>query len=154
MIFNWNDSKSPQVSRTLLGILADINNAVVWMVSSRPLVSKSSSTSTNPLVTVPNAPITIGIIVTLMFHSFFCSLARSKCLSLSFSSVLLCKSPLFGRSSFFLFFSFFFFFLLTISRFGCLAEIRRSVCISKSQRIFYVCFSWTGSGLCLYHLFV
>ena len=30
-----------------------------------------------PLVTVPNAPITIGIIVTCMFHSFLSSLARS-----------------------------------------------------------------------------
>ena len=34
-----------------------------------------------PLVTVPNAPITIGIIVTCMLHSFFNSLARSRYLS-------------------------------------------------------------------------
>ena len=35
MVFNWNlsDSKSPQVSRTLLSILADLNNTVVWTVS-------------------------------------------------------------------------------------------------------------------------
>ena len=31
-----------QVSRTLLSIQADLNNAVVWMVSSCPLISKSS----------------------------------------------------------------------------------------------------------------
>ena len=41
------------------------------MVSTRPPTSKSSSPFCNPFVTVPNAPITIGIIVTCMFHSFF-----------------------------------------------------------------------------------
>ena len=83
MVFPWSlsDSKSPQVSRTLLSILAVLNNAVVWMVSTRPPTSKSSSPFSNPLVTVPNALITIGIIVTCMFHSFFSSLARSRYLS-------------------------------------------------------------------------
>ena len=86
-----SDSKSPQVSRTLLSILAVLNNAVVWMVCTRPPTSKSSSLFSNPLVAVPNAPITIGIIVTCMFHSFFNSLARSRYLSLfshSFSFIL------------------------------------------------------------------
>ena len=72
------DSKSPQVSRTLLSILAVLNNVVVWMVSTRPPTSKSSSPFYNPLVTVQNSPITIGIVVTWMFHSFFYSLARSR----------------------------------------------------------------------------
>ena len=73
MVLHWSlsDSKSHQVSRTLLSILAVLNNAVVWMVSTRPPTSKSSSPFSNPLVTVPNAPITIGIFVTCMFHSFF-----------------------------------------------------------------------------------
>ena len=73
MVFHWSlsDSKSPQVSRTLLRILAVLNNAVVWMVSTRPPTSKSSSPFSNPLVTVPKTPITISIIVTCMFHSFF-----------------------------------------------------------------------------------
>ena len=53
------------------------NHTVVWMVSARPLISKSSIPSTSSLGTVPSAPITISITVTLMFHSFFCSLARS-----------------------------------------------------------------------------
>ena len=93
MVFHWSlsDSKSPQVSKTLLSILAVLNNAVVWMVSTRPPTSKSFSPFSNPLVTVPNAPITIGIIVTCMFHSFFNSLARSRYLSLfshSFSFIL------------------------------------------------------------------
>ena len=83
MVFHWSlsDSMSPQVSRTLLSILAVLNNAVVWMVSTRPPTSKSFSPFSNPLVTVPNAPITIGIIVTCMFYSFFTSLARSRYLS-------------------------------------------------------------------------
>ena len=93
MVFHWSlsDNKSPQVSRTLLSILAVLNNAVVWMVSTRPPTFKSSSPFSNPLVTLPNAPITIGIIVTCMFHSFFNSLARSKYLSFfshSFSFIL------------------------------------------------------------------
>ena len=66
-----SDSKYPQVSRTLLSILVVLNNAVVWMVSTRLPTSISSSPFINPLATVPKAPITIGIIVTRMFHSFF-----------------------------------------------------------------------------------
>ena len=61
------------------------------MVSTRLPTSKSSSPFSNPLLTVPNAPITICIIVTCMFHSFFSSLARSRYLSLfshSFSFIL------------------------------------------------------------------
>ena len=64
-----SDSKSPQVSR-LLSILDELNNAIVWMVSTRPLISKSPSSCTNPLATVQRAPITIRITVTFMFHSF------------------------------------------------------------------------------------
>ena len=37
-----DDCMSPQVSRTLLSILAVLNNVVVWMVSTRPPTSKSS----------------------------------------------------------------------------------------------------------------
>ena len=72
MVFHLclSDSKSPQVSRTF-NIVADLNNAVVWIVSIRPLIFKSSIPFTNPLVTVPRASITIGITVTFMFHSLF-----------------------------------------------------------------------------------
>ena len=85
------DSKSPQVTRTLLSILADFNNVVVWMVSTHPLIFKSFSSFINLLMTVSSAPITIGITVTFMFHSFFSSLARSRNISLfspSFSFIM------------------------------------------------------------------
>ena len=41
MVFHWSlsDSKSPQVSRSLLSILAVLNKAVVWMVTTRPLMN-------------------------------------------------------------------------------------------------------------------
>ena len=82
-----SNSMSPQVSRTLL------NNAVVWTVSTRTLTSKSSRPFNNPLVTIPKAPITIGIIVTFMPQCFFFlnSLAKSRYLpffSHSFSFIL------------------------------------------------------------------
>ena len=64
-----SDNKSPQVSRTLLSFLADLNNAVVWMVSTRPLISKSSNPCTNLLVSVLKPPTKISFIVTFMFHS-------------------------------------------------------------------------------------
>ena len=78
MVFHLSlsDNKSFQVSKTLLSILADLNNAVVLMVSYCPLISKFSSPFTNLLMTVPRALITIGITVTFMFHNFFISLAR------------------------------------------------------------------------------
>ena len=93
IVFHWSlsDSKSPQASRTFLSILAVLSNAVIWIVSTRLLTSKSSRPFNNPLVIVPKAPITIDIIVTFMFHSFFNSLARSRYLSFfshSFSFIL------------------------------------------------------------------
>ena len=128
-----SDSKSPQVSRTLLSILAIFNNVVVWMVSTCLPTSKFSSHFSNPLVVVPNAPITISIIVTRMFHSFFNSLARSRYLSFfshSFSFILwsagTAKSTILRVLSF----------LLSIFiRSGLLVEIKWSVCMSKSHRI-------------------
>ena len=81
-------------------------------------------------------------------------------LSVRFLLILLCGQPgqqsqQFGKFSFsFLFFFFFFFFLLIVTRSGRLAEIRWSVCISKSQRSFCISFSKTNSGLCIYILFI
>ena len=124
MVSHWilSDSKSPQVSRTILSILADLNNAVVWMVSTRPLISKSSNSYTSLLVTVPRAPITLGITVTFMFHNFFNSLARSRYLfffSLSFYSVVSWDSKVHNSAGSLLFI----YFLKIITRSGRLAEI-------------------------------
>ena len=68
--FHWSlsDNKPPQVSRTLLSILAVLNNVVVWIVSTRLPTSKSSSPFSNPLVTVPNAPITNDILSLLLSY--------------------------------------------------------------------------------------
>ena len=153
MVFHWSltDSKSPQVSRTRLGILAFLSNAVVWIVSTRPPTSKSSRPFNSPLVIVPNAPITIGTIVTFTFHSFFNSLARSRYLSffsLSFRFILWSAGT--AKSTILQIL----FLLLIIMRFGLLAGIRWAVCMLKSHRCLCESFSRTGAGLCIYHLFV
>ena len=136
------ESKSPHVSRTPISTRVDVNNVVVWMVCTRPLISNSFSPCTNPLVTVPSAPFTIGITVTFIFHSFFSSLAWSwylSLLSVSFSFTQWLAGTVKSTIQQVLFFLFFFFFLLlTITRSGRLAEIWWSVCISKSQRIIII----------------
>ena len=73
MIFHWNlsDSKSPQVFRTLLYILANLKNTVVCMVSILPLISHSANLFSNPWGFVTRAPTVIGITVTFMFPDFF-----------------------------------------------------------------------------------
>ena len=138
MVFHWSlsDSKSPHVSRTRLRILADLSNAVVWIVSTRPPTSKSSRPFNNPLVIVPNAPITIGTIVTFMFHSLFNSLARSRYLSffsLSFRFILWSA----GTAKSTILQILFFFFMLIIMRSGLLTGIGWSVCMFKSHRNLY-----------------
>ena len=125
MVFQWSlsDCKSHQVSRTLLSILAVLNNTVVWIVSTRPPIFKCSGPFKSPLVTVPNAPITIGIIVTFIFYSFFNSLARSRYVSffsLSFSFILWSA----GKTKSTILQVFFFFFLLVTMTSSLLAEIR------------------------------
>ena len=83
---------------------------LVWMVSTRPPTSKSSRPFNNPLVTVRKAPITIGIIVTFMFHSFFNSLARLWYLYLfSHSFRFILWSARTAKSTVLQFFFFFFF---------------------------------------------
>ena len=153
MVSHWDlsDSQSPQFSGVLLSILTDLYNAVVWVISSHPLISKSSSPYVNPLVSVPRAPITIGITVTFMFHSFSNSLARLKYLSFfwfSFNHTLWSAET--GESTI----RQVHFFLLIITRSGGLAEIWWSVFVSKSQRSLCISFTRTDSDLCTYHLFV
>ena len=151
MVSHWSlsDSKSFQVSRTLLSILANLKNAVVWMVSTCHLISKSSSPFINPLGIVPSSPITIGITVTFMFHSFSFS-SKVKVLVFLFAFFyfysVVCQD---GKGRFRRVF-FLFFFWLT----GRLAETRWSVYIPISPRNLWGSFSWIDSGLSIYHLFV
>ena len=128
MVFHssLSDSKFPQVSRTFLSILADFNNAVVWMVSTRPLISMFSSPFINPLMTVSRTPITIRINVTYMFNFTLWSAGTAK---LTILQIL--------------------FFLLIIIRSGRLADIRWSVCMSNSQRSLSVSFFRTDVRLCI-----
>ena len=116
------DLKSLQVSRSLLWILSDLNNALVWMGSVRPPIFNSSSS-----LTVPSAPITIGIIVTFMFNYFFCFLARSRYLSLFFSTFIKFYSVISRKGK--VYCSAGCLFLSTIIRSGCLDKIRWSICI-------------------------
>ena len=129
MVFHGSliDSTSPQVSRTLLSILADLNNAVVWMVSTRALISESSGPCKNLLwlhrvhqLQLVSPSLSRSIV-------FFNSQARSTHLSLSsilFSFTLwlagTTKSNI--RQVFLLLLLLLL--LLTITRSGLLAEIR------------------------------
>ena len=118
------------------------------MVSTRPPTSKSSSPFCNPFVTVPKALITTGIIVTFMFHIFFQFSSKVEIfiflfIFIQYYSVVSRKSKVDNFASSF---------LLIIIRSGLLAEIRCSVCTSKSHRSLCVLFSRTGAGLCIYLL--
>ena len=68
VVFQWRlrDSKSSQVSRTLLSILTELGNAVVWMVSIHPLISNSSKCLLRPLGIVPRAPTTTDYIIIII----------------------------------------------------------------------------------------
>ena len=133
--FEWQQVSS----RILLSILAVLNNVVVWMVYTRPPTSNFSSPFSNSLVTVPNAPITIGIIVTGMFHSFCQFPSKVEVLILlfiffQFYPVVRQDSKVDNFASSL--------FLLIIIRSGLLAEIRWSVCVSKSHRSLCVDWCW------------
>ena len=131
MVSHWclSDSRSSQVSRTFLSILADLSNAVVWIVSTRLLISKSSSPFINPSMTLPRTQITVGTTITFMLHSFsVLKQGLDTYLSFRFLSVLPCDQPerhglLLSR----------FCYLLTITRSGRLAKIVWTVCIYKKS---------------------
>ena len=125
------------------------------MISTRPPTSNSSRLFNNPFVTVPKAPITIGIIVTFMFHSFFSIPKKVPGIYPSFHilSVLFCghwDSKVYNFASPLSFF----FFSLIIIRSGLLAQMRWFVCMSKSHRSLCASFTGTDAGLCIYHLFI
>ena len=134
--------------------MADFNIAIVWMVSTCLLISKSSNFFTNPLRIVLTALITFCISVKFMFHRSFLVLLQGQGIHLShrFLLILAYGQPgrlilLFDRFSFYLVF-------LTITVPARLADIRRSVCTPKFQRTLYISFLRMDSGLCIYHLFL
>ena len=149
MLSHWSlkDIKSPRVSRILLNILSDLNNAVVWMVSTHPLISKSTSPFNNLRVNVLRTPVTIGhfhvpkffqfpnkvklFIFLYTIFQFYSMVNRDSKVHNSASSLVFAdyhKVWWFGRD-------------------------RWSLCTSKSERSFCVSFFRTDSGLCIYHLF-
>ena len=98
------------------------------MVSARPLISKSSTDCTNPLVIVPRALTMIGITVIFRFHSFFHFPGKVQLFILllaffRFYNLVSWDSKVhYSANSLF---------SLSIIRFGRLAKIRWSVCFSK-----------------------
>ena len=104
------------------------------------------------LVTVPKVPMTIGIIVTFLFHSFFNSLQRSRYLSFfhySFSFILWSAGTA-KSTTLQILWVFFWFFLWICTRSGLLTVIRWSVCTSKSHGSLCVSFSRIGAGWYLF----
>ena len=89
-VFYWSlsNSKSPQVSKTYLMILANLNNTVLWMVLILHLISNSSSPLFKSFGTILRAPTTVGITVTREFHIFNSSLARFRYLYIFLSSFI------------------------------------------------------------------
>ena len=132
--------KSLQVSRTLLCILADFYNAVVWMISVLPLMPRYHSPLFRRLWTILRKPIKIVTIITFMFLRFFSSLARSRYLSiflLSFIFILLSAGT--AKSNRLQFFS-----LILGLVFG--SELRDSF-VFQSFRAFLVLYSFCESLL-------
>ena len=146
MVFyrSLSDSKSPQTSRTLLSILAGLNNDVVFMVSILPINSSSFSLFSNQLEIVLSAQTTFGSTVILMFHCFFLVLWRDSDICLIFAFFIFysvvchnCKIHEMA-SSFISYFVLFYFIHLLIF---VLAGIWIFFSVSKFQRILWVLFS-------------
>ena len=139
-----------------------LNTTVVWIVSIRPLISKSARPCTNRSVSQELQLLLVSPSLSC-FIVFFNSLARLR--YLSFFSVFLyfCFFVIFfnftqwsartAKSTIWLLFFVVFFCFFFIIRSARLVKIKRSICISKSQRNFCVSFSRTDAGLCIYHLF-
>ena len=141
MVFHWSlsDSKSPRH----FSILTILNNVVVWMVSTHPLISKSfgdctKSTNYNwdkrhfHVSQIFQFPSKLKIFFLFVFFQFYSMVSHDN------------KVHNFVCSPF----------LLIIIRSGCLAEIRWPVCMSMSHRSLNISFSWTAAGLCIYNLFI
>ena len=158
MVFHWNlsDSISLLVSRTKLSILADLNNAGIWMVSARLPISNISSPLYQAFgdfskwpsyhwyhrhLHVPQHFLFSGnvqVLFTLFIFFYFHSVVGQDN-----------KNPLVSGFSFFISIS---------TRSVLLARIRFSVCISKPHRIlglslqdrFWFLYIWFGSTVKFY----
>ena len=71
-----SDSKSPQMFKSLLSILAYFNSSVVWMVTVLLLVSSLPCLFLSLLLTVSSVSNTNGITVTFMLHNVFSFLRK------------------------------------------------------------------------------
>ena len=150
MVSHWSlrDSKSSLASNTII-TAADLNHAVVWMVSTRPLISNSSS----------------------LFINLFCGCTKRTKYNWYRShyvpSFFQLPSKVLVFISLIAFFQFYriirqnskvhylagsFFFSVIINKSGRLANISWSIFISKSQRI--VCFIDEDGFLVVYIPFV
>ena len=151
MIFQCSstDIKSPQVTRTLLRILANHNYTVIWMVFIHLPIFNSSRSLSKPLGTIPSAPITIGITITFMFYSFLSSLAMSQYLLIFSLSLIFTQwsARMANSTPWQVLFS-----SLIFIWSGVLAGIKWSARISKSQQILCISFSRIDSALYIYHL--
>ena len=120
------------------------------MIFTRSLNPKSSSPFTSHSVTLPSAPITSGLKVTSMFHSFWFSgkfyVLIYRFIFLQFSPVVSGNSKIPSSTGSCV--------LLTITRSGHPVKIRWSVCILRSQRNLFVSFSRWDFGLCIYHFYI
>ena len=143
MVFHWGDSKSPQISRTLLNILANLNNTLIWnfqffQTFFQTFGNRSKRSNNNHYYRHPHGP-----------HLFKVLLQRpTVCLSFHFLLFSFCgpperQNPPDGN-----------FFFLLINTVVFRPWLGESIRISKSPRIFRVSFFWTDSGLCKYHLLV
>ena len=135
-----SDSKSLQVSRTLLSILADLDNAVIWMVSTCPLASKSSSSFTNSLGIAQVHQLQL-VSLSPSCSIVFCPLTRSwyfSLFSLSFNFTLWFAGTANSTIRQVLFFFFFFFFWLSLG-------------LVVWAKLDYLFVSWTPREVCVSH---
>ena len=84
-----SDSKSPQVSRTLLNILADFNNAVVWIISILPLIYNTSRPFLKTFGTFPRAQTGIIVYIFTLWSAVMTKFARWQVLFFLFIIIII-----------------------------------------------------------------
>ena len=135
--WSFSDNRFPQISWTLLSILANLKKSCSLDDLHSSSYSKFSSFYNTPLVTVLRAPVSIGNTIIFIFHSFFqfpCQVLVLILLFTFFFDLALWR-PRTSKSTI----RRFFIFLLNIMK-----SCRGSVCILKSERSLCVSFSRTG----------